>query len=63
MDAQNCNTEHKKYQRLTSEECHEIEVRLKVGWSTYKIAKHINRAYNTIKDEIERGTIYLTTVK
>ena len=59
MDTQNCNTEHRKYQHLTSEERHEIEVRLKDGWSTYKIAKHLGRAYNTIRDEIERGMVYL----
>ena len=25
----------------------------------YKIAKHLGRAYNTIKDEVERGTVTL----
>ena len=59
MDNTNCNTEHKKYQHLTSEERHEIEVRLKDNWSIYKIAKHLGRPYNTIKNEIDRGTVYL----
>ena len=59
MDNTNCNTEHKKYQHLTSEERHEIEVRLKYKWSIYKIAKHLGRPYNTIKNEIDRGTVYL----
>ena len=59
MDNPNCNTEHKKYQHLTSEERHEIEVRLKDGWTIYKIAKHLQRPYNTIKAEVERGTVYL----
>ena len=59
MDNTNCNTEHKKYQHLTSEERHEIEVRLKDKWSIYKIAKHLGRPYNTIKNEIDRGTVYL----
>lgn len=59
MDNQNCNTEHRKGQHLTSEERHEIEVRLKDGWSIYKIAKHLSRAYNTIKNEVERGTVLL----
>ena len=59
MDNPNCNTEHRKYQHLTSEERHEIEVRLKDGWSPYKIAKHLGRPYNTIVNEIKRGTVLL----
>ena len=59
MDNPNCNTEHKKYQHLTSEERHEIEVRLKDKWSPYKIAKHLGRPYNTIANEIKRGTVLL----
>ena len=59
MDNPNCNTEHRKYQHLTSEERHEIEVRLKDGWSPYKIAKHLERPYNTIVNEIKRGTVLL----
>ena len=59
MDNTNCNTEHKKYQHITSEERHEIEVRFKDKWSIYKIAKHLGRPYNTIKNEIDRGTVYL----
>lgn len=59
MDNPNCNTEHRKGQHLTSEERHEMEVRLKDGWSPYRIAKHLNRPYNTIKNEIGRGTVLL----
>lgn len=59
MDNPNCNTEHRKYQHLTAEERHEIEVRKKDGWSTYRIAKHLGRPYNTIKNELKRGTVYL----
>ena len=59
MDKLNCNTEHNKYQHITSEERHEIEVRLKDGWSIYKIAKHLSRPYNTIKNEVDRGTVFL----
>ena len=59
MDNSNCNTEHKKFQHITSEERHEIEVRLKDGWSIYAIAKHLGRPYNTIRNEVERGTVYL----
>lgn len=59
MDKQNYTTEHRKWQHLTSEERHEIEVRLKDGWTTYRIAKHLGRPYNTIKNEIKRGTVSL----
>ena len=55
MDNLNCNTEHRKGQHITREERNEIEVRLKDGWSIYKIAKHLGRPYNTIKNEIQRG--------
>ena len=57
MDIQNYTTEHRKGQHLLAEERHEIEVRLKDGWSPYRIAKHLGRAYNTIKNEIARGTV------
>ena len=59
MDNPNCNTEHKKYQHITSEERHEIEVRLKDKWTIYAIAKHLGRPYNTIKNEVKRGTVML----
>ena len=59
MDIQNYSTEHRKGQHLLAEERHEIEVRRKDGWSVYRIAKHLGRAYNTIKEEIARGTVYL----
>ena len=59
MDIPNCNTEHKKYQHLKSEEHHKNEVRLIDKWSIYKIAKHLGRPYNTIMNEINRETVYL----
>lgn len=59
MDNPNCSTEHRKNQHLTAEERHEIEVRLKDGWSVYRIARHLQRPYNTIKNEIQRGTVVL----
>lgn len=60
MDNPNCSTEHKKYQHLTSEERHIIEVRLNEDkWSIYAIAKSLGRPYNTIKNEVNRGTVYL----
>ena len=52
MDTQDYTTEHRKGQHLLAEERHEIEVRRKDGWSIYRIAKHLNRPYNTIKNEI-----------
>lgn len=59
MDKTNYTTEHRKGQHLLSEERHEIEVRLKDGWSIYRIAKHLGRPYNTIKNEVKRGTVLL----
>lgn len=59
MDNPNCSTEHRKYQHLTAEERHDIEVRLKDGWSIYKIANHLQRPFNTIKNEVKRGTVLL----
>lgn len=59
MDNPNCSTERRKGQHLTAEERHDIEVHMKDGWSIYKIAKHLNRPYNTIKNEVRRGTVAL----
>lgn len=60
MDNPNCSTEHKKYQHLTSEERHIIEVRFNEDkWTIYAIAKSLGRPYNTIKNEINRGMLYL----
>ena len=59
MDNTNYTTEHRKGQHLLSEERHEIEVRLKDGWTIYRIAKHLGRPFNTIKNEIKRGTVSL----
>ena len=42
-----------------NEERHEIEVRMKDGWTVYRIAKHLGRPYNTIRNEINRGTVSL----
>lgn len=59
MDDTNYTTEHRKGQHLTCEERHDIEVHLKDRWSIYKIAKHLGRPYNTVKNEIARGTVSL----
>lgn len=57
MDNTNYTTKHQKGQHLLREERNEIEVRRKDGWSIYRIAKHLGRPYNTIKNEIKRGTV------
>lgn len=59
MDNLHYTTQHRKGQHLLSEERHEIEVRLKDGWSVYKIANHLQRPYNTIKNEVVRGLVSL----
>ncbi len=59
MDNTKYSTEHKKNQHPLSEERHEIEVYRKDGWSIYRIAKHLGRPYNTIKNEIKRSTVSL----
>ena len=60
MDENNYITEHRKGQHLTNEERHIIEVRFnKDKWSIYAIAKELGRPYNTVKYEIERGTVHL----
>ncbi len=59
MDNLDYTIERRKGQHLMAEERHEIEVRLRDGWTPYKIAKQLGRAYNTIKNEIERGTVML----
>lgn len=59
MDNPNYITTHEKGQHLTNEERHFIEVQLKMGWNKNRIAKALNRPYNTIKNEIKRGTVLL----
>ena len=60
MDETNYTTEHRKGQHLTSEDRHIIEVRFnKDKRSIYSIAKELGRPYNTVKNEIMRGTVLL----
>lgn len=56
MDYQNHNTESRKNKHLNFKERSSIELRLKDGFSAYKIAKELNRPINTILNEIQRGT-------
>ncbi len=63
MDNPNYSIEHRKGQHLLAEERHGIEVRLGDGWSPYRIAKALGRPYNTVKNEIRRGTVQLCNGK
>ncbi len=56
MDYQNNNTESRKNKHLNFKERMTIEIRLKDGFSVYKIAKELGRSINTITNEINRGT-------
>ena len=59
MDATYYTTEHRKGQHLSRDERYEIQTRLKDGWTPYRIAKHLGRPYNTVKNEIKRGSVPL----
>lgn len=66
MDKTDYTIGHRKGQHLTAEERHIIEVRYnKDHLKIYRIAKELNCPYNTVKNEIERGTdwLYNGTVK
>lgn len=56
MDYPNNNTELRKNKHLNFEERMLIQLRLKDGFSPYKIAKELKRPINTILNEIRRGT-------
>lgn len=56
MDHQNHNTESRKNKHLSFKERTIIELRLKDGFSPYKIAKELGRSINTVLNEIRRGT-------
>src|SRR5665647_1816763 len=59
MDNHNYTSEHRKNQHLTLENRMLIQLRLKDGYTIYKIAKEIGCVYNTVKNEIKRGTVVL----
>ena len=59
MDTQYCITEARKGQHLLLRERYIIETRIRDGVNVYRIAKELNRSYNTIKAEIQRGTVHL----
>jgi transposase, IS30 family len=56
MDYPNNNTESKKNKHLTKEERTFIEIRLRDGYSAYRISKELQRPKSTISYEIKRGT-------
>lgn len=56
MDHQNHNTESRKNKHLIYKERIIIELRLKDGFSAYKIAKELNGPINTVLNEIRRST-------
>lgn len=56
MDYPNDNTALRKSKHLNFEERMTIQLRLKDGFTSYKIAKELGRLINTITNEIRRGT-------
>lgn len=56
MDYPNNNTESRKNKHLNYEERMTIQIRLKDGFTPYRIAKELNRPINTVLNEISRGT-------
>ena len=52
-------TEHVKGKHLTNEERYLIQTRLKDGHSAYRIAKEIGCCANTVRNEIQRGSVIL----
>lgn len=60
MDCSNDTTKHIKNKHLSYGERVKIEMRLKDGWSAHRIAKYeLHCAANTVRNEIERGTVLL----
>lgn len=57
MEHYNYNTENRKHKHLNYKERHTIEIRLKDGYTPYRIAKELNRPINTVLNEIKRGTV------
>ena len=57
MDYTNYTTDSRKHKHLNLQERTIIELRLKDGYSAYKIAKELHRPINTILNEIRRGTV------
>ena len=56
MDYSNNSTNLRKNKHLNYEERMVIQIRLKDGFTPYKIAKELGRPINTVLNEIKRGT-------
>jgi len=56
MDHPNSITNLRKNKHLNYDERMLIQIRLKDGYTRYRIAKELNRPINTISNEIKRGT-------
>jgi IS30 family transposase len=65
MDQEEYTTRHQKGKHLNYDERMIIQLRLKDGWKISQIVKELGCAYNTVKNEIQRGTVdlYHNTVK
>jgi IS30 family transposase len=57
MDHPNITTNSRKQKHLNFEERVVIQLRLKDGFTAYRIAKELGRPINTIINEIKRGTV------
>ncbi|WP_102401957.1 IS30 family transposase [Haloimpatiens massiliensis] len=57
MDYPNNTTNSRKQKHLNFEERVTIQLRLKDGYTPYRIAKELGRSINTITNEIKRGTV------
>ncbi len=53
----NDTTKNRKNKHLDLSERITIELRLKDGWSAYKIANGLGMSLNTIRNEITSGTV------
>lgn len=57
MEQYNNTTNSRKNKHLNAFERGQIQLLLEEGFTTYAIAKRLNRAFNTICNEIKRGTV------
>lgn len=57
MDYPNHTTNQRKQKHLNFEERMTIQLRLKDGYSPYKIALELGRTSNTIKNKIKKGIV------
>ena len=57
MEYNNTTTNSRKNKHLSDFERGQIELLYNKGYSPYRIAKELGRAANTIRNELERGTV------